>query len=65
MNWVGYHCRAGVIMTELGRHIEESLNVAAKVAVKVTLKATLLWAFKSIPQVCVCCWCPGSGCPGR
>jgi hypothetical protein len=52
-------------MTELGRHIEESLNVAAKVAVKVTLKATLLWAFKSIPQVCVCCWCPGSGCPGR
>jgi hypothetical protein len=44
-------------MTELGRHIEKSLNVA----VKVTLKAALLWAFKSIPQVRVhvplCCWC--------
>jgi hypothetical protein len=34
-------------MTELGRHIEKTLNPV----IKLTLKATLLWAFKSIPQV--------------
>jgi hypothetical protein len=44
---------AGVIMTELGRHIEKSLNPV----LKLTLKAALTWAFKSIPQVRWCCAC--------
>lgn len=37
-------------MTELGRHVEKTLNPV----LKLTLLATLSWAFKSIPQVCVC-----------
>jgi hypothetical protein len=45
----------GVIMTELGRHMEKTLNPA----LRFTLMAGLSWAFKSIPQVrargrCVC-----------
>lgn len=36
-------------MTELGRHVEKTLNPV----LKLTLKATLTWAFKSIPQVWV------------
>jgi hypothetical protein len=45
---------AGVIMTELGRHIEKTLNPV----LKLTLKATLMWAFKSIPQVQCCAALP-------
>jgi hypothetical protein len=41
---------AGVIMTELGRHIEKTLNPV----LKLTLKGALMWAFKSIPQVRPC-----------
>lgn len=48
----------GVIMTELGRHVQKTLNPVMRVA----LLAMLSWAFKSIPQASphsASCW------PGR
>eukprot|EP00879_Flechtneria_rotunda_P021713 GHRR01022894.1.p1 GENE.GHRR01022894.1~~GHRR01022894.1.p1 ORF type:complete len:326 (+),score=65.89 GHRR01022894.1:1058-2035(+) len=40
-------CHPGMIMTELGRHMEKTMNPLAKVV----LMGALTWAFKSIPQV--------------
>jgi hypothetical protein len=38
---------AGVIMTELGRHVNQSINPVMRVA----LLVAFAWSFKSIPQV--------------
>jgi hypothetical protein len=46
-------------MTDLGRHLEKALHHVTATLLMLTLRVTLLWAFKSIPQVCSARWTSG------